>query len=318
MRAGDLLLVRQLGEQISSQKLDFQPEDLYFAGQGGILDLLPHPNYAQNNLVYVSYSAGNAEQNFLKVQRFELDISENAPVVRKIEDIFQVQDAKDTPVHFAGRLAFDNENRLLVTSGDGFDYREKAQVKTSQLGKILRMSDQGNALVSNPFFNSQRTPESYVYSLGHRNPQGLIVLGNGDIVANEHGPDGGDEVNVIESGANYGWPVTTHGKDYIGGRISPFAEYPGMQTPKIYWTPSIAPSSMLFYRSDKFSSLQNKYLLTSLKFQRIYVLDEAFEEKFILFEDNGHRLRDIEATDEGDIYILTDGPQALIYKLVNK
>ncbi len=314
-REGDLLLLTILPENIEKAVVEFAPDDLLIGGQGGILDIVPHPNYENNKWLYVSYSAGTNKDNYLKVQRITLDVDAAIPLISEIEDIFRVADSKDTPVHYAGRMVFDSQNNLLITSGDGFDYREKAQVKTSHLGKILRMSAEGQALTSNPFFDNPLSPQSYVYSYGHRNGQGLIILDDGTIVAHEHGPAGGDEVNVITAGSNYGWPVVTNGKDYIGSTISPFTDYHGMELPLVDWTPSIAPSSMIFYQGDKYPELQNQYLITSLKYKRIYVLNEKFEPLPDLFVDNERRLRDIEVNQQGDVYVLSDGDNSVLYRI---
>lgn len=314
-REGDLVLLDTSGEQVQKTTIKYLPDDLLTGGQGGLLDVLPHPDYASNNWIYVSYSAGELKNNYLKVQRLTLDVQADLPEVSAVEDIFRVADAKDTPVHYAGRMVFDNDGHILITSGDGFDYREKAQVKSSQLGKVLRMSDSGLALKDNPFYGDGQTPQSYVYSYGHRNSQGLLVHNDGTIVAHEHGAAGGDEVNVIEAGNNYGWPVVTNGVDYIGSTISPFKDYPGMELPVVDWTPSIAPSSMIFYQGDKLSELTNKYLVTSLKFKRVYVLDENFKAQPDLFNDNGRRLRDIETDSNGEVYILSDDADAVVYRI---
>jgi len=318
LRKGGLLAIDLSQDQVRSTKIDYVPDDLYFAGQGGILDIVPHPLFSSNQLIYVSYSAGSKADNYLKIQRLTLDLDSAAPSVTKIEDVFRVSDSKDTPVHYGGRMAFDNEGQLFVTSGDGFDYREDAQRLTSQLGKVLRMTDDGKPLASNPFYDAEETPQSFVFSYGHRNSQGLVVLDDNTVVSHEHGPAGGDEVNIIKAGVNYGWPVATKGKDYIGSTISPFESYPGMEPPLVNWTPSIAPSSMIFYRSGLFDDLQNHYLITSLKYKRIYVLDGNFTVMPDLFTEQGRRLRDIAQSDDGQVYILSDGADAVLYKIVNQ
>jgi glucose/arabinose dehydrogenase len=295
--------------------------DLFAEGQGGFLDLTFHPDFLSNGWIYLSYSAGNSDANRLKVVRFQLPESGNK--VSTIEDVFTVKTDKDTPVHYGGRLAFLSDQSLLISTGDGFDYREQAQVKTSHLGKILRVSDLGKAVEDNPFYNKE-APESnanYVFSLGHRNPQALLVSNSGMIISHEHGPAGGDEINIIEAGNNYGWPVITNGIDYSGAVITPFTEYKGMQQPNFDWTPSIAPSGMILYESSKLASLSQHLIVTSLKFKqlRAIMLDgTGMSNERILLANFQERLRDIEQDNDGNVLLLTDGEGAKIYKLVAK
>ena len=325
-REGGLSIFNQ-GEDVehpSTQALntiDFVPEDLLTGGQGGLLDIAFHPNYADNAWVYLSYSAGSSDKNALKIVRFNIENQQ----VTNIQPIFEVQNKKDTPVHYGGRMAFLKDNALLVTTGDGFDYREQAQVVDNQLGKILRMTDAGEAHPSNPYFDKGEGPAQYVYSLGHRNPQGLLVTNEQSIVAHEHGPAGGDEINLIQAGENYGWPVITNGKDYIGSTISPFTEYPGMQQPDLDWTPSIAPSGMIYYiESDEtngkntLKDLHQHLLVTSLKFQQIYAVEfygETIGAQRTLLAEPQTRLRDIESDQQGNVWVLGDGEPATLYKL---
>ena len=322
-RAGSILVFDQKWQQKS-----YQPPitDLYPGGQGGYLDIAFHPNFESNGWVYLSYSSGTDNANRLKVVRFKLP--KIGPVISKIEDVFVVKTDKNTPVHYGGRLAFMPDNSLLITTGDGFDFREQAQVKSSHLGKILRVSDTGQALTDNPFYNSAvpLSNENYIFSLGHRNPQALFVTETGAVISHEHGPDGGDEINIIRKGANYGWPIITNGRDYSGAVITPFTKYKGMQQADYDWTPSIAPSGMILYKSSKLSSLSNHLVVSSLKFKQLRALmfDGAkISNERILLPDFPFRLRDIEQDSEGNILLLTDGEggkanSTNIYKLVSK
>lgn len=298
---------------------DLKLSDLYVAGQGGLMDIEFHPNFESNGWIYFSYSFGEEKNNGLKVIRAKFEIIQDNPVLIDQEDIFVQTDLRDTAAHYGARLAFLPDNTLLITTGDGFDYREQAQVRTSELGKILRVTDIGGVPTDNPTFTNNLDFPSKVFSLGHRNPQGLVVLPNGDIWANEHGPDGGDEVNKIVKSYNYGWPVVTKGKDYIGSQITPFDEYEGMQPPKYNWTPSIAPSSMAFYSGSKFESLQRRLLIPSLKYKRLHSLridGSSIAEEQILFSDGDYRMRDITVSKDGDVFILSDNQPANIFKII--
>lgn len=303
------------------------PDDLYVKGQGGLLDVVLHPNYAQNAWIYFSYAAGNDESNALKVMRARLKGLE----LFEQQVIFTVTPTKNTPVHFGGRMAFLADHSLLITSGDGFDYREQAQLKSSLLGKIVRIMDDGSVPLDNPFVDSKRTltkgstqtynqdPSPYIYSIGHRNPQAILYDPQTQLVfANEHGPAGGDEVNIIAAGKNYGWPVITEGLDYSGARISPFTTYPGMEQPWLNWTPSIAPSSMVLYRGNMFEQLMGDLLVTSLKFKQVYwlhLLENKVVGQTVLFSEISQRLRDIKVKSDGSIYLLTDSAEGKVLKI---
>lgn len=296
------------------QRTGSLPDGLYTAGQGGALDIALHPNFAENRWVYLSYASGDANANRLSIAR----ASFKAGKFSDWQPIFDAMPDKDTPVHYAGRLVL-TEDALWVTSGDGFDYREQAQVVDSMLGKVLRMDDNGNPLASNPFYTSGGAPQDFVYTLGHRNPQGLVYdAKTQQLWLNEHGPAGGDEINLLDAGDNYGWPVVTLGKDYSGANISPFESYQGMRDPVVNWTPSIAPSSMVIYRGDMFPTLAGDFLVTALKTQRLHWVrirdGEVLVDKPVV-ESLKQRLRDIEVGQDGALYILTNGENASLLRM---
>lgn len=303
------------GEKTQKQFSLSLPE-LYSEGQGGVLDILvisgfnesPSVQQSASGQLLISYSKGTAVDNRLAVVSAKFSTSEG---ISNLKPVFEVSDGKDTPVHYGGKLLSLPEGGYLVTTGDGFDYREQAQVISSQLGKIVGFTLDGQPLPKPAF-----TEAPYVYSLGHRNPQGLVQW-NGNIYQHEHGPDGGDELNLIVKGNNYGWPVATKGRDYSGARISPFTQYKGMQNPLINWTPSIAPSSMAVYQHTAFASLENTLLVTSLKAQQlfaVYETDSGWEATPII-DQLKSRLRDVEVDEQGNIWVLTDGEEAKIFKI---
>jgi glucose/arabinose dehydrogenase len=295
--------------------------ELYTQGQGGLLDLLviesetSSGDSANNVSVLVSYSKGSNDSNRLAVVKTTLSLEQG---FGDIHNVYEVNEAKDTPVHYGGKLLALQSGGFLVTTGDGFDYREKAQVQNSHLGKVIGFTIDGAPLPNAPFKNSP-----YIYTLGHRNPQGLVYGADGEIYQHEHGPDGGDELNRIEVGVNYGWPVVTLGKDYSGANISPFTHYKGMQDPLVNWTPSIAPSSMTFYSQTAFPTLQNTLLVTSLKAKQLFAIitqTDKFEVHPVL---NSHsasnslyeRLRDVVVDSEGNILVLTDGENSKVMRI---
>ncbi|MFT6991252.1 MAG: glucose/arabinose dehydrogenase [Paraglaciecola sp.] len=319
---GNLLVTERSGQirMVSagsvSEPLSGLPNNIYAKGQGGVLDVVLHPNYQANGWLYVSYSIGSDDKNALQVMRAKL--SKNKLVQQQV--IFTVSPFKDTPVHFAGRMAFLPDNSLLITSGDGFDYREDAQRINNQLGKIIRVNDDGSVPANNPFLSEDADSLShYVFSYGHRNAQAILYdPARSVIFSNEHGPDGGDELNVIQAGVNYGWPVITYGNDYIGGRISPFTEYPNMQQPLLDWTPSIAPSGMAVHSGDMFKTLNGDFLVSVLKFKEVrWVQMNGMEivGQVSLFKELGQRIRDVRVHPDGSIYILTDSENGSILRI---
>ncbi len=294
---------------------DLPLSDLYNKGQGGLLDIAFSPDHKNDAWLYFSYSYGTDDANGLKVIRVKLEQDK----VIDLQKVFTQRSLRDTPVHFGGRIGFLDEFHLLVTLGDGFDYRENAQLEDSELGKIIKVSLKGLSFDNvSGNKNIAASNASSIYSRGHRNPQGLIILEDGTVIGHEHGPDGGDEINIIKEGANYGWPVITNGKDYIGGMITPFKEYEGMEMPDYDWTPSIAPSGMVLYKHDKFPSLKNRLLVTSLKYKQVHTVEYTplhLSNEKVLFTENQHRLRDIAQSSAGDIFLLTDGDGAKVLKV---
>jgi glucose/arabinose dehydrogenase len=292
------------------------PTDIYVKGQGGLLDIVLHPNFTSNSLLYISYATGDDDKNALKVVRAKL--TDN-----KLTDhlvVFTVTPYKSTPVHFAGRMAFLPDNSLLVTSGDGFDYREDAQRLNSLLGKTIRINDDGSLPKNNPFVREiTGSPSNYVFSYGHRNHQGILYDPKRNMIfSNEHGPDGGDELNIIRKGLNYGWPVITYGLDYIGSRISPFTEYENMQQPILDWTPSIAPSGMAVHYGEMFKALNGDFLVSALKFKEVrWVQMQGMKivGQVSLFKELEQRIRDVRVHTDGSIYILTDSENGKILRI---
>ena len=320
---GDLLVTERTGQirivsqNTVSEPLVGLPKDIYVQGQGGLLDVVLHPNYHINGWLYLSYTVGSDDKNALQVMRAKL--SGNQLIQQQI--MFTVSPFKDTPVHFAGRMTFLPDNSLLITSGDGFDYREDAQRLNNLLGKVIRINDDGSIPANNPFLSEDvDSLSNYVFTYGHRNAQAILYdPSRGVIFSNEHGPDGGDELNIIQAGVNYGWPVITFGNDYIGGRISPFTDYPNMQQPLIDWTPSIAPSGMAVHSGELFKALNGDLLISVLKFKEvrwvqmdgINVVGQAS-----LFKELGQRIRDVRVHPDGSIYVLTDSAQGKVLRVV--
>ena len=283
------------------------------AGQGGLFDVLPHPNFSENKRIYLSYAAGDETANATTIARATL--SNNA--LMDIEVIYQVTPSKYAALHYGGRLAWLPDNTLLLTTGDGFDFREKAQDRSTHLGKTIRIDENGKPPKDNPF-----SQYPFIYSYGHRNPQGLTVSSNGTIYQHEHGPQGGDEINVIESGSNYGWPVITYGLDYNGAYVSPFTEMDGMKQPIHIWVPSIAPSGLAIYEGSLFPNWYGNLFVGDLNNNEVkqLTLDESGQvvsEKSV-FSEVETRVRDVRVSPTGEIYVITDGENGTIFRISPK
>lgn len=310
-RDGQLVTINQSNE-VSRVKVNLP--DLYTKGQGGWLDVIPTDDFDTSSILLLSYSKGTDSQNKLVVVSGHYS---SLSGVTNIQPVFEVNTLKDTPVHYGAKLLSVGNEEYLLTSGDGFDYREQAQVVSSHLGKVLGFTIDGQPLANAPF------PESpYVFSLGHRNPQGIVLTDKGEVLLNEHGPDGGDEINKIIRGNNYGWPVVTLGIDYSGAKISPFNEYEGMVNPLLDWTPSIAPSSMAVYNHEAFSVLKNTAIVTALKTQRVYAVPLSELRKGsmlkgaqLLLDTIETRMRDVAVDTNGDILLLTDGDNGKVIRI---
>ncbi|WP_218396244.1 PQQ-dependent sugar dehydrogenase [Alteromonas lipotrueae] len=284
---------------------------LYQKGQGGLLHMALSPDFSTSKVILFSYSKGTDKANRLAVMR---GVLADDGQIKALTPVLEIKDSKATPVHFGGKLVAMKDGTWLVTTGDGFDYREQAQVLSSQLGKVLRFTVDGKPASNVPFNNAR-----FVYTLGHRNPQGLVKLQNGDVYLHEHGPDGGDELNKLKPGMNYGWPVVTLGKDYSGATISPFNHYEGMVDPLVDWSPSIAPSSMAVYNHNAFPTLSNHLLVSALKAKALYAVDlssQPFQYRRV-FSTINQRVRDVAVGQDGGVYALTDGESAELIQLLS-
>ena len=318
-RPGRLRLIRD--GRLDPKSVAGLPPVLAF-GQGGLLDIALHPDFADNRLVYLTIATGTPEANRTALVRGRLEDH----ALRDATIIFQNADPKSGGQHFGSRLVWLPDKSLLMSIGDGGNpptrfgdgnIRDQAQNLGTHFGKVLRLKDDGAPHPDNPFLNRPGAkPE--IWTLGHRNIQGLTRHPlNGRIWANEHGSRGGDELNVIEGGRNYGWPVVTYSAEYWGPKISDETHRPGMADPQLVWIPSKAPSGLTFYTGDVYPQWKGDLFSGALKFGQIRRIDldgdRVIGEEKLTF---GKRVRDVRQGPDGYLYVLTDEDSGALLRIV--
>jgi glucose/arabinose dehydrogenase len=311
-RAGRL---RMIGKDF---KLDPQPiggvPAVAAVGQGGLLDVVLHPKFAENNWVYLSYSAGDNNGIGTEVARAVLKGNR----LENVQVIFKMEPKLRTGHHFGSRIVFDREGYLFITLGERGEM-ERAQNPGDHNGSVIRLHDDGRVPKDNPFVGKPGW-RAEKFTLGNRNMQGAALHPQtGLLWTHEHGPQGGDEINVIRAGVNYGWPVITYGANYgTGTKIGEGTAKPGMAQPLYYWVPSIAPSGMAFYSGDKFPKWRGDLFVGALKDQMLVRLkldgEKVVREERLLKNTLG-RIRDVRAGPDGFIYLLTDEPHGVLARL---
>ncbi|MFL3008420.1 MAG: PQQ-dependent sugar dehydrogenase [Candidatus Neomarinimicrobiota bacterium] len=285
---------------------------IFRKGQGGLLDVEIHPNFSKNLWIYLAYSDPFlGRKGFTSVARAKLIKNKlvDFEVIYRVDKIH----ATGKPYHFGSRLVFDQNNDLYFSIGDRGE-RDEAQLLTTPNGKIHRIHDNGEIPRDNPFYKKTGHIQS-IWSYGNRNAQGLTIHPEtGELWSTEHGPRGGDELNRIQKGLNYGWPVITYGINYIGTKITDLTEKEGMEQPVFQWTPSIALCGIKFYSGSLFKKWNNHLLITSLKFERLHrvVLEgNKMVDEEIIFEP-GSRVRDVEVGPNECIYVALENPGRIV------
>ncbi|MGB3455475.1 MAG: PQQ-dependent sugar dehydrogenase [Litorimonas sp.] len=275
-------------------------------GQGGLLDVALAPDFARTGMVYLSYSYGDWDANGTALMRARID----GDALVDAQTVFRAGPAKEAGSHFGGKILVMADGSLLLSLGDAFSLREEAQKPDSHLGSVVRLSPDGTAAPGNPSFGNGAMPE--LFTIGHRNVQGLAVdPATGEIWEHEHGPRGGDELNRLEAGANYGWPIATYGRDYQGARISPTEDHAGFAAPAHVWTPSIAPSGLAVYRGALFPDWNGHALIGGLASGDLRRVDPETGDETVLLADaktdeDAFRVRDVDVEADGAVLLLVE------------
>jgi glucose/arabinose dehydrogenase len=316
---GDILVTERHGRlrrihdgRLERDSLDGVPK-VFARGQGGLMDVVLHPEFAENRWLYLSYSSGRGNAVRTSVMRARL--GPNGLEEQTV--LFETSPPGRRDKHFGSRLAFGADGLLYITVGERGE-RRRAQELNDHNGSVLRLNSDGSVPADNPYVgNAEAKPE--IYSHGHRNPQGLAVQpGTGLIFAHEHGPRGGDELNLIQPGVNYGWPIISHGREYTGGKVGVGSSKEGLAQPLWVWTPSIAPSGMSFYQGGAFPGWQGDLLVGALKYElivRLEIEDGRIIGEERLLERRLGRIRDVRAGPDGLVYVLTDERSGGMYRL---
>ena len=302
-----LLITEQTGELIHFKNgkktlIEGAPE-VYFRGQGGFLDIEIHPDYENNGWIYMTYSSTEGEGDGGNTALMRAKLDGNTLVEKQL--LYKANPNTRRGQHFGSRIEFDNDGYLYFSIGERGERDVNPQDITRDGGKIYRLNDDGSIPSDNPFVGTENA-KTAIYSYGHRNPQGMAIHpSTGAIWINEHGPKGGDEINIVEKGKNFGWPVISYGINYSGTPFTDITEKEGMEQPIFYWVPSIAPSGMAFVTSNIYPEWKGNILVGSLKFaylERLELKNNKVVKREKLLEGLG-RVRNVIQGPDGYIYV---------------
>lgn len=287
--------------------------DITPSGQGGLLDVIADRNFVENRTIYFSYSRASWGRYGTAVAKGEL----RGLNLENVKIIFEADPKSRGGQHFGSRLLLTDDNHLYITLGDR-GRMDNAQDLDNHAGSVVRINTDGSIPQDNPYVGSNAgKPE--IYSYGHRNPQGIAYNSERDeIWLHEHGPKGGDEVNIVRKGANYGWPVITYGINYNGSVISNETSRPGMEQPVVYWDPSIAPSGMAFVQGDGAGEWAGNLFVGALAGQhlrRLVLQEDEVVHQEVLLKNKIGRIRDVRTGPDGYLYVLTDSDNGVLYRI---
>ena len=316
-KGGNLRIIAKDGSL--SEKITGLPK-VNDSGQGGLLDVCLDPDFANNRMIFFSYSEETSKGNLTAVGKGKLSADEKK--VENVQTIYRALPYYDGNLHYGSRIVFDGKGNLYVSTGERSDLetRPQAQWLNSGLGKVVRITKDGKPAAGNPFLgDSKAYPE--IYSYGHRNVQGLAIHPiTGDLWETEMGPKGGDELNLIKPKLNYGWPTITYGVEYTGKTIGEgISQKEGMEQPVYYWDPVISPSGITFYHGGTIPEWENNLFiagLSSMQITRLVFQDNKVVGEERLLESEGERFRDITQGQDGALYAITDSGK--LYKIAKK
>ena len=295
-----------------------------FSGQGGLLDIKKSPKYDQDKYLYLTYSKRKKGLSTTALIRFNIESNR----IVNVEELFEALPYVRSNIHYGSRITFDEAGHLLLTVGDRFNYTTASRIADvftadpqrldNHLGKTIRLNLDGTTPKDNPFLGlAGALPEIFTY--GHRNPQGIYHNSvDGQVYIVDHGPKGGDEINQLIAGKNYGWPVVTYGKDYNDEKVGVGSRYSDTEEPLHYWDPSVAPSSLLIYSGANYQNWKNSWFVTTLRertlIRLVKIENQLIEER--LYQNEFGRIRKIEASPTGDLFLLTDGGEGNLIKIL--
>lgn len=312
-RDGKLLHIAKDGTKTEIAGL---PSNIHAKGQGGLFDIALAPDYAQSKRVFFSYAGSDKDgKNNTELARATFDIGKHR--LSNVETIFSATPKVSGNNHYGGKILLAN-GYIYLTLGERFNYLEMVQEPDNHLGTVIRLNQDGSVPKDNPFVKDASAKPKEAFTWGHRNVQGIALRpGTRQIWTHEHGPKGGDEINILTPGANYGWPAITFGVDYSGFPISDKTEEDGMEQPLLQWTPSIAPSGMAFYNGDQFPKWKGDLFIGTLAathLRRLEIKGDTVTEQEVLLPDSA-RIRDVRAGPDGFLYLLTDDTDGALMRL---
>lgn len=313
-KPGHLYVVSQSGQK---REVSGVPTVAY-GGQGGLGDVVLHPDFATNALVYVSYiEAGEGDVRGAVVARAILKTG-GEPHLEQLEVIWRQAPKTSGEGHYSHRIAFSPDRHLFITSGDRQMFTPSQDMNVN-LGKILRLNDDGTVPAGNPFQDKGEMATSF-WTIGHRNPLGLAFDSKGQLWSHEMGPKGGDELNLIEPGKNYGWPIVSNGDHYDGTPIPDHQERPEFAAPQVFWNPVIAPAGMVVYTGKLFAQWQGNAIIGGLKSEGLVRVELAPRPGAMLARETeripfGKRIREVEEAPDGAIWVLEDRAGARLLRL---
>ncbi len=288
---------------------------VYHYGQGGLLDVMVHPEFERNQIIFLTYSAPDKSSGGGTTTLMKARLDDNSLMQKKI--LFQADPALPGGHHFGSRIRMAGNGLLYFSVGER-GRKDEAQDPGNHLGTVIRLNEDGKIPNDNPF-HAYESSRKEIFTFGHRNPQGMALHPQTGVVwLHEHGPQGGDEINILVAGANYGWPKTTYGEQYGGGKIGIGPTAPGIHPPVLHWTPSIAPSGMEFYAGKVFPEWNGDLLVGSLKFKMLVRVDiegTKIKGQEVVFQDQIGRIRDVRVDSKGKIYILNDEFRGGVFRM---